>query len=122
MPLSVKVGVENKLSDEHPDRDEDAVCVFWTKVCVAVFVLIGVDVAERDIVRVFRGDSEIVLVVKGVFVNPIEPVIVFDTRAVTVSRVVPECVVLADIVFDLEADPEKLLVPVDVLVEEILLV
>lgn len=97
-------------------------CVFWTKVCVAVFVLIGVDVAERDSVRVFRGESEIVLVVKGVFVNPIDPVMVFEIGAVTVSRVVPEWVVLADIVFDLEADPEKLLVPVDVLVEEMLLV
>ena len=28
VPLSVNVGVENKLSDEQPDRDEDAVCVF----------------------------------------------------------------------------------------------
>ena len=27
-PLSVNVGVENKLSDEHPDRDDDAVWVF----------------------------------------------------------------------------------------------
>jgi len=98
------------------------VCVFWTKVCVAVFVLIGVDVAERDSVRVFRGESEIVLVVKGDFVNPIDAVIVFVIRAVTVSRVVPECVVLADIVFELDTDPEKLVVPVDVLVEEMLLV
>lgn len=48
VPLSVNVGVENKLSDEHPDRDEDAVWVFWTKVWVAVFVLIGVDVADKD--------------------------------------------------------------------------
>jgi hypothetical protein len=87
---------------------------------VAVFVLIGVDVAERDIVRVFRGESVIVFVVKGVFVNPIEPVIVFEIGAVNVSLVVPECVVLADIVFELDADPEKLLVPVDVLVEEML--
>jgi len=89
---------------------------------VAVFVLIGVDVADRDIVRVFSGESEIVELVDGVFVNPIEPVIVFDTGAVTVSRVLPECVVLADIVFELDTDPEKLVVPVDVLVEEILLV
>ena len=47
---------------------------------------------------------------------------VFDTREVNVSRVVPECVVLADIVFELDTDPEKLVVPVDVLVEEMLLV
>jgi hypothetical protein len=89
---------------------------------VAVFVLIGVDVAERDIVRVFRGEPVIVFVVKGVFVNPIEPVIVFEIGAVNVSLFVPEWVVLADIVFELETDPEKLLVPVDVLVEETLLV
>jgi hypothetical protein len=87
---------------------------------VAVFVLIGVDVAERDIVRVFRGEPVIVFVVKGVFVKSIDPVIVFEIGAVNVSLAVPECVALADIVFDLEADLEKLLVPVDVLVEEML--
>jgi hypothetical protein len=63
-----------------------------------------------------------VFVVKGVFVNPIEPVMVFEIGAVNVRRVVPECVVLADIVFELDTDPEKLVVPVDVLVEEMLLV
>jgi len=89
---------------------------------VAVFVLIGVDVAERDIVRVFLGESEIVELVEGVFVNPIDPVMVFEIGAVNVSRAVPECVVLADIVFELDTEPEKLVVPVDVLVEEILLV
>ena len=87
---------------------------------MAVFVLIGVDVAERDIVRVFRGEPEIVELVDRVFVTPIDAVMVFEIGAVNVRRVVPECVVLADIVFDLEADPEKLLVPVDVLVEEML--
>jgi hypothetical protein len=87
---------------------------------VAVFVLIGVDVAERDIVRVFRGEPEIVELVDRVFVTPIDAVMVFEIGAVNVSRVVPEWVVLADIVFDLEADPEKLLVLVDVLVEEML--
>jgi hypothetical protein len=87
---------------------------------VAVFVLIGVDVAERDIVRVFRGEPEIVELVDRVFVTPIDAVMVFEIGAVNVRRVVPECVVLADIVFDLEADPEKLLVPVEVLVEEML--
>ena len=81
---------------------------------MAVFVLIGVDVADKDSVRVFRGESEIVELVDGVFVNPIEPVMVFEIGAVNVRRVVPECVVLADIVFDLEADPEKLVVPVQV--------
>ncbi len=89
---------------------------------MAVFVLIGVDVAERDIVRVFRGESEIVELVDGVFVNPIDPVMVFEIGAVNVRRVVPECVVLADIVFELDTEPEKLVVPVDVLVEEMLLV
>ncbi len=89
---------------------------------MAVFVLIGVDVAERDIVRVFRGEPEIVELVDRVFVTPIDAVMVFEIGALNVRRVVPECVVLADIVFDLEADPEKLVVPVDVLVEEILLV
>jgi hypothetical protein len=63
-----------------------------------------------------------VFVVKGVFVNSKEPVIVFDTRAVTVSRVVPDNVVLADIVFELDTEPEKLLVPVDVLDVDALLV
>lgn len=57
---------------------------------MAVFVLIGVDVAERDRVRVFRGESEIVELVEGVFVKPIEPVIVFEIGAVNVSLVVPE--------------------------------
>lgn len=40
----------------------------------------------------------------------------------TVRRVVPECVVLADIVFELDTDPEKLVVPVDVLDVDALLV
>ena len=78
--------------------------------------------AERDIVRVFRGESEIVFVVKGVFVNSKDPVIVFEIGAVGVSLVVPEWVVLADIVFELDTDPEKLVVPVDVLDIDALLV
>ena len=48
VPLSVNVGVENKLSDEHPDRDDDAVCVFWTKVCVDVQVIKGLGDSDKD--------------------------------------------------------------------------
>lgn len=59
---------------------------------------------------------------EGVIVNSKEPVIVFDGRAVSVSLVVPECVVLADIVFELDTDPEKLVVPVEVLDVDALLV
>lgn len=55
-----------------------------------------------------------------VIVNPNEPVMVFDGRAVSVRRVVPEWVVLADMVFELETDPDKLVVPVDVFDEEAL--
>jgi hypothetical protein len=55
-------------------------------------------------------------------VNTKDPVIVFDGRPVIVSLVVPECVVLADIVFELDTDPEKLVVPVEVLDVEALLV
>ena len=51
-----------------------------------------------------------------------DPVIVFDGRAVSVSLVVPECVVLADIVFELDTDPEKLVVPVVVFDVDALLV
>lgn len=78
--------------------------------------------AEREIVRVFRGESDIVFVVNGVFVMPIDPVIVFEIGAVNVSRVLPEWVVLADIVFELDTDPEKLVVPVDVFDVDALLV
>lgn len=48
VPLSVNVGVENKLSDEHPDRDDDAVWVFWTKVCVDVQVIKGLGDSDKD--------------------------------------------------------------------------
>jgi len=59
-------------------------------------------------------------VVDIVIVNPNEPVMVFDGRAVSVRRVVPEWVVLADMVFELETDPDKLVVPVDVFDDEAL--
>lgn len=48
VPLSVIVGVENKLSDEHPDRDDEAVWVFWTKVWVAVLVITTVGEPDKD--------------------------------------------------------------------------
>jgi hypothetical protein len=41
-------------------------------------------------VRVFRGESEIVELVDGVFVITIDPVMVFEIGAVNVRRVVPE--------------------------------
>jgi hypothetical protein len=47
---------------------------------------------------------------------------VFEIGGVTVSRVVPDKVVLADIVFELDTEPEKLVVPVDVLDVDALLV
>jgi len=68
------------------------------------------------------GVSEIVEVVDGVLVYCIEPLTVFDIKGVIVMRVVPDKVVLADIVFELDTDPEKLLVPVDVFDKEELLV
>lgn len=55
-----------------------------------------------------------------VFVNPNEPVMVFDGRAVSVRRLVPEWVVLADMVFELETDLDTLVVPVDVFDDEAL--
>lgn len=55
-----------------------------------------------------------------VIVNPNEPVMVFDGRAVSVRRLVPEWVVLADMVFELETDLDTLVVPVDVFDDEAL--
>lgn len=55
-------------------------------------------------------------------VRTIEPVIVFVINGVGVIRVVPERVVLAELVFEVEVDPEKLVVPVEVLDADMLLV
>lgn len=55
-----------------------------------------------------------------VFVKPNEPVMVFEIGAVSVRRVVPEWVVLADMVFELETDLDTLVVPVDVFDDEAL--
>lgn len=49
-----------------------------------------------------------------------EPVMVFEIGALSVRRLVPEWVVLADMVFELETDPDKLTVPVAVFDDEAL--
>lgn len=60
--------------------------------------------------------------VEGDIVYCIDPLTVLVIGEVCVSLVVPEWVVLADIVFELETELEKLVVPVDVFDEEALLV
>ena len=62
------------------------------------------------------------VVVDSDLVRTIEPVIVFVINGVGVIRVVRDKVVLAELVFELETDPEKLDVPVEVLDADMLLV
>jgi len=77
---------------------------------------------DKDRVYVFKGVYDIVVVVDSDLVRIIEPVIVFVINGVGVIRVVPDKVVLAELVFELETDPEKLDVPVEVLDADMLLV